>query len=176
MRFILLIIFFSINLLVVTYGIDIEQITISNLPDPTTHTYEQYKQSGWNNYPSWPPKFIVDMVHWWGYNFDPVLIARPVWWRATIWLDTIFFGPFYLFAIYAFIRGRKWIRIPCFIYSTMMFTNVTIILSEEIFGSIPANNLGIVLLANASWIIFPIIITIRMWLDPHPFDKVKKDV
>ena len=37
-------------------------------------------------------------------------MARPPFWRMTIWIDVIFFGPFYLFAIYAFIRGRNWIR------------------------------------------------------------------
>jgi len=25
----------------------------------------------------------------------------------TIWIDVVFFGPFYFLAVYAFVRGRK---------------------------------------------------------------------
>ncbi len=41
------------------------------------------------------------------------------------------FGPFYLVAIYAFIRGRKWIRLPALVWAGVMMTNVAIILFEE---------------------------------------------
>ena len=57
-------------------------------------------------YPLWPPAKMVDLVHWYGRTFDPPLMARPAWWRATIWIDALFFGPFYAFAIYAFIKGK----------------------------------------------------------------------
>ena len=33
-------------------------------------------------YPSWPPRFMVDAVHWWGRTFDPLLMARPTWWKV----------------------------------------------------------------------------------------------
>ena len=85
-------------------------------------------------YPLWPPAFFVDIIHWYGRNFDPVLIARPVWWRMTIWIDSLFFGPFYVFAIYAWTKGKNWIRIPSVIWASVMMTNVTIILGEEFMG------------------------------------------
>jgi hypothetical protein len=47
---------------------------------------------------------MVDVIHWWGNTFDPVLIARPAWWKVTIWIDALFFGPYYLFAIYGIRR------------------------------------------------------------------------
>ena len=71
--------------------VDLEQLVISNASHFT--------------YPLWPPPFAVDLVHWWGRSFDPLVIARPVWWKVTIWIDALFFGPFYLMAIYAFLRG-----------------------------------------------------------------------
>lgn len=90
--------FFVINATFITYIVDIEQLVIV---DPSTF-----------DYPLWPPPPLVDLVHWYGENYDPLLIARPPFWRMTIWIDVIFFGPFYFFALYAFIRGRDWIRVP----------------------------------------------------------------
>ena len=29
-----------------------------------------------------------------------------MWWKATIWLDVLVFGPYYLAAIIAFIKGK----------------------------------------------------------------------
>ncbi len=152
-----IIIFFFINLLFITYIVDLEQLVI---PDSSSFTY-----------PVWPLPCMVDLVHWWGKNFDPVLMARPVWWKATIWIDSIFFGPFYTAGLYAFIKGKEWIRIPCFVYSGLMFANVTIILSEEIWGPHATPALGLVLLANAPWLLFPIFITWRMGKDEHPFTR-----
>jgi hypothetical protein len=148
-------VYFIFNLLCITYLFDLEQIVIVNAAHFT--------------YPPWPPKFIVDVSHWWGRTFDPLLFARPVWWRATIWIDAVLFGPFYAFAIYAFIRGRNWIRIPGIIYSSVMLTNVTIILSEEIAGPHATPHLAAVVGANASWIIFPAYILYRMWRYAEPF-------
>ncbi|MFW6067044.1 MAG: EXPERA domain-containing protein [Myxococcota bacterium] len=155
---ILLLAFFALNLVFITYMIDTEQLVID---DPTDFEY-----------PVWPPRFIIDAVHWWGFNFDPALIARPPWWRATIWIDQIFFGPFYAFAVYAYAKGKEWIRIPSIIWGSVMITNVTIILFEEVLGPHASDDLGIVLFANASWILFPVITIARMWAaGEHPFTE-----
>ena len=151
------IIFFSINLVFVTYMIDVEQLVISN-PDDF-------------QYPLWPPRWMVDLVHWYGRTFDPVLMARPAWWRATIWIDSLFFGPFYAVAIYAFIKRRNWIRFGSIVWASVMLTNVTIILFEETFGPYASPQPGRVYLANAAWIIFPLLVLYRMWRSPAPFTK-----
>ena len=147
--------FFAVNLFVITYMVDLEQLVIA---DPAHFTY-----------PLWPPPFMVDLVHWWGRTFDPVLLARPVWWKMTIWIDALFFGPFYVVAIYAFIQGRDWIRIPGIIYAAVMLTNVTIILGEEAFGPYRSPALGVVLLANAAWVLFPLYLIVRLGRSTHPF-------
>src|SRR5918911_507178 len=85
--------FFLINILFITYIVDLEQLVIS---DPTNFTY-----------PRWPPPPAVDLIHWWGRTFDPLLLARPAWWKVTIWIDSLFFGPFYLLAIYAYVKGQE---------------------------------------------------------------------
>ena len=149
--------FFLFNILFITYVFDLEQVVI---PDPAHFTY-----------PVWPPHAVVDLIHWWGNTFDPLLMARPAWWKATIWIDLLFFGPFYLFAIYAFIKGKEWIRIPSIIYSATMLTNVTIILADEAGGVHATPHLPIVILANLSWLLFPLYIIYRMWRYPTPFTR-----
>jgi emopamil binding protein len=140
--------FFAVNLLFITYIVDLEQLVIA---DPANFVY-----------PIWPPPATVDLVHWWGRMFDPVLLARPVWWKMTIWIDVLCFGPFYVFGIYAFVKGRNWIRLPGLIYASVMLTNVAIILGEEAFGPHRTPQLGIVLLANAAWVIVPIYLLYRL--------------
>jgi hypothetical protein len=149
------VIFFIVNLGFITYIVDLEQLVIE---DPSKFPY-----------PLWPPPPLVDLVHWWGRTFDPVLMARPPWWRATIWIDSLFFGPFYAFAIYAYVKGRNWIRLPSIIWASVMITNVTIILFEEMLGPHATPHPGVVLIANAAWFIFPILVIYRMWKSERPF-------
>jgi hypothetical protein len=149
------IIFFGINFFFITYMIDLEQLVIAN-PDNF-------------QYPFWPPAWMVDLVHWYGRTFDPVLIARPAWWRATIWIDNVFFGPFYAVAIYAFWKGKNWIRFGSIMWASVMLTNVTIILFEEVNGEHASPELGRVFLANAAWVVFPLSVLYRMWKSIYPF-------
>jgi hypothetical protein len=152
----LLVVFFIVNLGFITYIVDVEQLVIA---DPAHFTY-----------PLWPPPPLVDLVHWWGRTFDPLLLARPVWWKATIWIDSLFFGPFYAFAIYAFIRGRNWIRMPSVVWASVMMTNVIIIMSEETAGPHATPHLGRVWAANLPWLIFPVLVLLRMWKRERPFE------
>src|ERR1700677_744035 len=94
-----ILVFYWVNLLLITYVVDVEQLTIPDL------------RPGWT-YPFWPPKAAVDVIHWYGANHDPLLLARPAWWKMTIWIDSLFFGPYYVAAIYAFTKGKDWIRVP----------------------------------------------------------------
>lgn len=154
---ILIIAFYLLNLLFITYVVDLEQLVIA---DPNHFTY-----------PIWPPAPLVDLIHTYGRNFDPVLIARPMWWRMTIWIDVLFFGPYYLFAIFAFIQGSEWIRIPAFIHSAMLITNVLIIMGEEIAGSYPTPALPFVTLLNLPWVLVPLVVIYRMATSEHPFSQ-----
>ena len=156
---ILFIAFFLINLAFITYIIDIEQLII---PDPYHFTY-----------PIWPLPFMVDTIHWYGQNFDPLLMARPVWWKMTIVIDSLFFGPFYVVATYSFIKGKNKIRIPSIIYSSTMITIVLIILSEEIFGPHKSPALLVVLADNFPWMIIPILLIYRMLTSEKPFTAEK---
>ena len=154
---ILLVAFFLINLLFVSYFIDTEQLVIAN---PYHFTY-----------PIWPPRPVVDAVHWWGSHFDPLLMARPPFFKVTIWLDNLLYGPFYLLATYAYLKGKEWIRLPSIIYAVSMISGVIMILSEEAFGQYQTSHLALVVAANAAWIVFPLLVLFRMGLNEHPFTR-----
>jgi hypothetical protein len=151
-----LLVFFWINLLFITYVVDIEQITLPSV------------QGAWS-YPVWPPRPAVDLIHWYGSSFDPVLMARPPWWKATIWIDSLFFGPFYAFAIYAFTKGKDWIRVPTLLWGATLLTNVTVIMSEEMFGAHATPHRELVWALNLPWILFPALAIARMWRAERPF-------
>jgi hypothetical protein len=156
---ILFLVFFIINLLVITYIVDLEQLVIA---DPSNFTY-----------PVWPPAFMIDVIHNYGRTIDPLLIARPIWWKMTIWIDVLYFGPFYACAIYAFIKGKEWIRVPSLVWSGMMLSNVIIILGEEIAGPHASPQLPLVLLLNGPWLLMPLVMIYRMARSPHPFRQTQ---
>jgi len=147
--------FFALNLFFIAYFVDVEQLVIA---DPLHF-----------DYPFWPPRRLVDLVHWWGRNYDPALMAREAWWRATIWIEALFFGPFYAVALWAFWKGKRFIRIPSIIWASVMMTNVTIILFEEFFGAHASPRPGVVFLANAAWFFIPPLLIWRMTRSEEPF-------
>ncbi len=150
----LILAFLVLNATFITYIVDIEQIIIK---DPSHF-----------DYPAWPPPALVDLVHSFGNSGDPLLLARPPFWQMTIWIDVLFFGPFYFFAVYAFIRGRNWIRVPALVWAGMMLSNVLIILMEERYGIHASPNFTKVFLANLAWLLMPLVMIWRMRRDPFP--------
>ena len=149
--------FFIVNFAFITYIWDFECLSISN-------PYHF-------RYPMWPPKPFVDLVHWYGRTYDPLLMARPAFWRATMWNDLLLFGPFYACAIYAFAKGKEWIRIPAVLWSGMMLTNLLVILLEEWHGTMRTSHLPFILMLNAPWVLLPIAVLARVGFTAHPFTR-----
>jgi len=152
-----LVAFFAVNLLLVTYVISLEQIVIA---DPAAFTP-----------PPWPPGPALKVIHWYEQSFDPLLWARPAWYRATIWLDCLVFGPFYAVALFAWVKGKDWIRLPSIIWASIMFTNVFIILFDELNGIHAAPHPAAVVAANAAWLLVPFVVVARLWRSEHPFTE-----
>jgi hypothetical protein len=152
-----LLVFFAVNLLFTTYVVSLEQVVID---DPSRFAP-----------PAWPPAALLALVHWWERSYDPLLWARPAWYRATIWLDVLAFGPFYAVALYAWARGRDWIRIPSIVWASMLFTNVVIILFDELRGVHATPHPGVVVAANAAWLLVPALVVARLARAEHPFTE-----
>lgn len=177
--------FYLINLFLITYCVDVEQskhscssaifssssrrtlsssicllrntplrLAVTHPTDPDT----LLGPNGEESYPWWPPAPAVDVIRWYGRNFDPVLIARPAFWRMTIWIDSLFFGPFYIAAMYCLWHGHEWIREVSLLWSGSLIAIVCIILHEEFLGVHAATSKGseiMVLLLNLPWLLFP---------------------
>ncbi len=156
-----LVAFFAVNLVFTTYVVSLEQVVIA---DPLRF-----------DPPPWPPAPLLALVHWWERTFDPLLLARPAWYRATIWLDVLAFGPFYAVALYAFVRGRDWIRLPCVVWASMLFTNVFIILFDELKGIHATPSPVAVVAANAPWLLVPVLVVWRVGRSEHPFTREGSD-
>ena len=80
--------------------------------------------------------------------------------------DWVFLGFFLfnLFFITYFVDVEQdWIRLPTIIYATILFTNVVIILFEEKLGIHKADNFAMVFGSNLAWLVFPVLLVIRMW-------------
>lgn len=128
-----------------------------------------------SDYPIWPPKFWVDTIHAYASAHDQLQLARPVWWKVTIWYDVLGFGPAYFFFMWAFIKGKEAaVRIPAIIYGSVITTIVTTICSEEIWGPTPAQSPGFVLALNAPWFLLPLAMILRFWFVEHPFTRPRR--
>ncbi|OQR95103.1 hypothetical protein ACHHYP_00389 [Achlya hypogyna] len=93
---------------------------------------------------NWPPPFLVRALHQWGDDFDPLLNARPLWFKVCFGLEMTLQVPYYIVAIYAFTKGCEWIRLPTVIYASMSLTTMisfsransshAIVLVEQFYG------------------------------------------
>ena len=83
----------------------------------------------------------------------------------------LLFGPFYAAAVYAYARGREWIRLPSILWAGLMLANVTIILFDEFVGVYATPHPFVVLAANSSWLVFPMLVAWRMARKEHPFTE-----
>ena len=113
----------------------------------------------------------------WNYAYssinDPLFMNPPVWMRIVTGLSAFVYAPFYVFLVYALIRGRNWIQLPAVIYATLI-TGITgvIVFGVEFFGEPPwrtPNPLGF-LLYNLPYVVFPLLLLIRMRA-PLPFTR-----
>jgi hypothetical protein len=154
---VLLLVFFALNLFCITYLIDIEQITVVDVAHPEAAV--------------WPPQAVVRFIHDFGRKYDPALMAREAYWRGGIYFDILLYGPFYAFALYAYARGREWIRVPTLLWGASIFTSTGLIVFEELWGVHAAPNVGVTLQAYAAYLVLPLVAIARMAFTAHPFSR-----
>ena len=108
--------------------------------------------------------------YWYASSFDPVFLDTPLWLRIMCTIDGYVFGPFYLVLIYAFIRGRNWIRVPALIYGAAIIYSTALYFGWEFLDAANrgrANLLG-VFLVNIPYTIVPLLLMWRV-RKPQPF-------
>eukprot|EP01080_Neovahlkampfia_damariscottae_P004999 gene4999-8597_t len=108
---------------------------------------------------------------------DPAFCANSPWMRIMAAFSPFLYGPFYIIAIYAFLKGKNWIRPFALCYAWGLFYSLTIIMGEEMLGESAAHDFIAVAAVNSPyWILMPGILAYRFWNTHTPFTrKVKTD-
>jgi emopamil binding protein len=71
-------------------------------------------------------------------GIDPVLIANPRAVQLSVgFVSALLFGVFYLVLVYAFVRGREWIRLPAIFFAGMIVMGTGLYLAVGILGDAP---------------------------------------
>lgn len=72
-------------------------------------------------------------------------------------------APFYLLAIYAFLRRRNWIRLPAMGYCTVLLTIMPIVLGEQYFGEHATDKPLLVTAVYSAYVVMPLLLLARVW-------------
>ena len=126
------------------------------------------------------PNLLVQWNYWYASNFDPLYQSHPLWLRMISGTSAFVYVIFYVVLIIALVRRWNWIQLPSVIYATMIISLTGIpIFGVEFFGQVgPAAqvgfqaspNIGMFLAFNLPYIIFPLLLLIRM-RKPLPFTR-----
>ena len=139
--------------LAIAFCIDFEQVLIA---DPAGYAALRTK-------PAWPPPPCVAAIHWWGRHADPLVLARPTWYKVAIWLEILVQAPVYVLGLYAFARQRPWFRGPAVVYSLVLLTIMPIVLGEQLAGPHATPRPGLVLAVYAPWVVMPLLLLRRVF-------------
>jgi hypothetical protein len=130
--------------------------------------------------------FARVVYHVYADGADPLLIANPRFLQAASGVSALVFGTFYVVAVYAFVKGRNWIRLPAIFYAGMVVQGTFLVLVVGFAGDAPLfqqicgaaydgfdytfTNVPKVLAYNLPYIAVPLLLVARMWR-PRPFSS-----
>jgi hypothetical protein len=122
---------------------------------------------------------------------DSLILANPRFAQITVgYVSALLFGVFYLVLIYAFARGREWIRLPAIFYAGMVVMGTTVYLGVGLLGDAPLFQVACgsgstydytfasaakSLAYNLPYPLMGLLLVTRMWRD-HPFTRPAADV
>jgi hypothetical protein len=108
------------------------------------------------------PNVLVQGVWLYAKDADPLLIANPYNLRISCAISAFVFGSFYPVLVYAFVRGRNWIRMPAIIYVAAMTYGMVNFLWMEFMGPMPPTALAWFFGWNLPYLIVPLLLGWRM--------------
>ncbi|SDP50313.1 Protein of unknown function [Nakamurella panacisegetis] len=113
----------------------------------------------------------------WNYTYssanDPLYQAHPLWLRFISGTSAFVYVLFYVVLIVALVKAYNWIQLYAVIYATMIISLTAIpIFGVEFFGPVGQRTPHpfIFLLYNAPYVLFPLLLLIRM-RKPLPFTR-----
>ncbi|HEY0258650.1 MAG TPA: emopamil-binding family protein [Lacisediminihabitans sp.] len=119
------------------------------------------------------PNILVQWNYTYASNFDPLYQSHPIWLRFISGTSAFIYIAFYVLLIIALVKGFNWIQLYSVIYATMIISLTGIpIFGVEFFGPVGQRtpNPGMFLLYNGPYILFPLLLLIRM-RKPLPFTR-----
>jgi hypothetical protein len=119
------------------------------------------------------PNLLVQWNYTYSSNFDPLYQSHPLWLRFISGTSAFLYVGFYVLLIVSIVKGFNWIQLYSVIYATMIISLTGIpIFGVEFFGG-PGErtpNPLVFLLYNGPYILFPLLLLIRM-RKPLPFTR-----
>lgn len=107
---------------------------------------------------------------WYAHTIDPMFLATPTAVRVMFGLDAFVFGPFYVVLLFAFVRGRDWIRLPALLYVSAMLYSMAVDLALQLMSDDPRRNLAVILLFRCPYVAMPLALAWRL-RHTAPFDR-----
>jgi hypothetical protein len=100
--------------------------------------------------------------YWYARSFDPVFLDPPLWLRIMCTIDAYVFGASYLIFIYAFVKGRNWVRIPALLYGSAIVYSTIVYFGWEFLDAEnrAQANLLAVFVVNIPYTVVPLLL---MW-------------
>jgi len=114
--------------------------------------------------------FLLQGLYWYGSKVDPLYIFNPSWYQTVCFIDGFIYGPFYLFLIYALVKGKNWIRLPALLYVSAITCSTSIAFGTEYFGDSPPLNIPLFLAFKLLYFLVPFALGYRM-RHPYPFSN-----
>ena len=108
------------------------------------------------------PNPLARAAWWYASDTDPLLIENPLSLRIQTAISAFVFGPFYVLLIYAFVRGRDWIRMPALLYVAAMTYGMVLFLSTEYLSATPPTNQAKFWAFNGPYLVVPLLLAWRM--------------
>ena len=105
--------------------------------------------------------------YWYASSFDPVFLHPPLWLHIMCTIDAYVFGPCYLLFIFAFVKGRNWVRTPALLYGAAIVYSTLVYFGWEFLdpGNRATANLVMVFAINIPYTIVPLLL---IWRVRHP--------
>lgn len=119
------------------------------------------------------PNILVRWNYTYSSHFDPLYQSHPLWLRFISGTSAFVYIVFYVVLIIALVKGFNWIQLFAVIYATMIISLTGIpIFGVEFFGPVGQRtpDPAIFLLYNGPYILFPLLLLIRM-RKPMPFTR-----
>ena len=110
--------------------------------------------------------------YWYARSFDPIFLDAPLWLRIMCTIDAYVFGAMYLVLIFAFVKGRNWIRIPALLFASTIVYSTLVYFGWEFFDEANREeaNLLAVFVVNIPYTIVPVLLMWRV-RNPEPFSR-----